>query len=235
MAWVTGRPDGDPLTPNGPCDPLAGAHAAFATLLALWDRRSSGIGRHVEVPMVDVALNVTAEQVAEHQAAGTLVGRDGNRGPDAAPQGVYPCAGDEAWVAISVATDEQWAALAGLIGSSAWSADGRLATVTGRRLAHDDLDRGLATWTAGQDAEVLAETLAAAGIPAGIVVRSCDVVHNPQLIARGFFEHVEHDVVGPHPVPSLPFRLSGVERWNRFAAPTLGQHNREIFACTSTT
>ena len=67
----------------------------------------------VEVTMVEAALNAAAEQVVEHSADGTLLGRHGNRGPVAAPQGLYACAGTERWLALAVVTDEHWDALRG--------------------------------------------------------------------------------------------------------------------------
>ncbi|MER3453335.1 MAG: CoA transferase, partial [Acidimicrobiia bacterium] len=111
MAWVTGFPDGPPVIPRGACDPLAGMHAAFALLLALEDRDRSGEGRLVEVTMVEAALNAAAEQVVEYSATGRVMNREGNRGPAAAPQGLYRCGGPEEWLALAVADDAQWVAL----------------------------------------------------------------------------------------------------------------------------
>src|SRR5207253_1032612 len=100
MAWLTGFADGPPVLVRGACDPLAGMHAVIATLLALHEREASGGGRLVESVMVEAALNAAAEQVVEHGASGTLLSRDGNRGPEAAPQGVYPCAGPDCWIGM---------------------------------------------------------------------------------------------------------------------------------------
>ena len=133
MAWITGWDDGPPVLPRGACDPLAAMHAVFATLLALRDRAVSGDGHLVEVTMIEAALNAAAEQVVEYSASGELLGRHGNRGPVAAPQNLYPCAGDEEWLALAVATDAQWATLREILGNPAWAADPSLATAAGRR------------------------------------------------------------------------------------------------------
>jgi crotonobetainyl-CoA:carnitine CoA-transferase CaiB-like acyl-CoA transferase len=115
MAWMTGHADDQPRIPRGPCDPLAGMHSAFAFLVALAERATSGHGHHVESTMVESALNVAAEQLVEWSAHGHLMEREGNRSPLAAPQGLYPCAGGqpgmEDWLALSIAKDEQWRAL----------------------------------------------------------------------------------------------------------------------------
>src|SRR4029077_13039030 len=111
MAWLTGFADGPPGLLPGACDPLAGMHAVIATLLALLDRHENGGGRLIEATMVEAALNAAAEQVLEYSATGIVLTRDGNRWSGAAPQGVYPCAGDDQWLAIAVETDLQWQAL----------------------------------------------------------------------------------------------------------------------------
>ncbi len=188
MAWMTGSPDGPPVLVRGACDPLAGMHSVIATLVALAQRELDGQGHLVEAIMVEAALNVAAEQAAEYAASGTLLEREGNRGPTAAPQGVYRCAGDDRWLALAVATDDQWAALVDLLGRPGWATGDGLATEPRRRAAQDRIDEGLAAWAAGQDADELAERLVAAGVPAAAVVVPRDIVHNPQLRHRRFFE-----------------------------------------------
>jgi crotonobetainyl-CoA:carnitine CoA-transferase CaiB-like acyl-CoA transferase len=229
MAWVTGRPDGPPVLPRGACDPLAALHAVFATMLALRDRETSGAGRLIEVTMVEAALNMAAEQVVEHGASGTVLGRRGNRGPGAAPQNVYACAGEEQWLALAVVTDEQWATLREVLGDPEWAREPALATAGGRRAAHDTLDAELARALATRDAPELAATLAARGVPAGYVIDARETAHNPQMLHRGFFEIEDHPVTGRHPIPVLPFRFrTRGQAWLHRPAPTLGQHNDEI-------
>jgi crotonobetainyl-CoA:carnitine CoA-transferase CaiB-like acyl-CoA transferase len=228
MAWVTGFTDGPPVLVRGACDPLAGMHAVIATLVALEQRELDGQGHMVEAIMVEAALNVAAEQAAEYTASEVLLERDGNRGPTAAPQGVYRCAGDDRWVAVAVATDDQWAALVDVLGRPAWAKEAGLATEGGRRAAHDRLDAELGRWTAGQDADDVAERLVAAGVPAATVVVPRDIVHNPQLRHRNFFEVEDHPVAGRHEVPTFPVRFEHVTSWHQRHAPTLGEHNDEV-------
>lgn len=230
MAWITGWEDGPPLLPRGACDPLAAMHAVFATMLALRDRDSSGDGRLVEVTMIEAALNAAAEQVVEYGASGTVLSRHGNRGPLAAPQNVYACAGDEEWLAIAISTDAEWARLREFLGDPEWARDATLDSAAGRHEAHDLIDDELGAWCAAQDAGKAADLLSEAGIPAGYVVDGRDIFHNPQLMHRGYFAPQDHPVTGRHSIPTVPFRF--VSRadapWLRQPAPTLGQHNREI-------
>jgi crotonobetainyl-CoA:carnitine CoA-transferase CaiB-like acyl-CoA transferase len=230
MAWVTGWPDGPPLLPRGACDPLAAMHAVFATMLALRDRAATGEGHLVEVTMIEAALNAAAEQVVEYGASGTLLGRNGNRGPNAAPQNLYACEGHEEWLALAIATDEQWVALRKVLDEPAWAADPALDTAAGRFAAHDEIDEHLGRWCATRDARELAEALAAQGIPAGYVEDARDIAHNPQLDARGFLEVEDHPITGPHPIPMVPFRYDRRDgsTWIYRASPTLGEHNDDI-------
>jgi crotonobetainyl-CoA:carnitine CoA-transferase CaiB-like acyl-CoA transferase len=230
MAWVTGWPDGPPLLPRGACDPLAAMHAVFATMLALHDRAETGEGHLVEVTMIEAALNAAAEQVVEFGAAGTLLGRNGNRGPLAAPQNLYACAGAEEWLALAIGTDEQWVALRKVLDDPAWAADPALETTEGRFAAHDAIDEQLGRWCATHDARELAETLASHGIPAGYVEDARDIAHNPQLVARGFLEVEDHHITGSNRIPMVPFRFAGRgERgWMQCPSPSLGEHNDEI-------
>jgi len=232
LAWVTGHRDDQPRIQRGPCDPLAGMHAAFALLVALEERAVKGSGVHVEATMVEGALNAAAEQVIEFTAYGRLLARDGNRGPEAAPQGLYACAGSEpaaeVWLALSIETNAHWESFVRSLGSPAWATAPELATRAGRRAAHDMIDAELRAFFATRDREATVEELVAVGVPAACVVDARGVHLHPQMCARHFFERPEHPVVGRIDLATVPFRYASVDRWIRTPAPTLGQHNREI-------
>ncbi len=234
LAWLTGHPEDQPRIQRGPCDPLAGMHAAFALLVALEEREARGEGVHVECTMVEGALNAASEQLIEFSAYGNRMQREGNRTPAAAPQGLYPCAGSspgrERWLALSIATDAQWQALVEWLGGPEWARDSGLATRAGRRAAHDAIDAELRSCFEVRERETSVDALIAAGIPAAPVADPRSVREDPQLVHRGFFESIDHPVVGRHATPTLPFRYASVERWLRAPAPTLGQHSREILA-----
>jgi len=235
MAWVTGHRDDQPRIPRGPCDPLAGMHAAMALWVGLARRERSGRGHLIESTMVESALNVAAEQVLEWTAYGQRLEREGNRSPHAAPQGLYSCTAPEGggatahWLALSVGSDDQWRALRCALGEPVWAKDPALDHLAGRRDAHDAIDAELAAWCADRDRDEAVSALRACGVPASPVVDASRVLRDvPQLAARGYWEAPEHPVVGPMPLPGQPFRYASVERWLRTPAPTLGQHNREV-------
>jgi len=243
MAWITGFSDGAPTCPRGPCDVIAGTHATLALLAALEHRERTGEGQLVEVPMVETALNVVAEQYVEYSAYGELLERDGNRGPTAAPQGVYPCGPPRApefasapeleltehWIALAIATDAQWDSLCAILGHPTWSRDPALRSERGRRTSPDRLDAELETAFAGRPQDDLVSELLAAGVPAAPVVQGRAVDENPQMRARGFFSAVDHPITGRNEIPGLPMTFSSRDAgWHRSPAPTLGEHNADV-------
>jgi crotonobetainyl-CoA:carnitine CoA-transferase CaiB-like acyl-CoA transferase len=233
MAWITGHRDDQPRIMRGPCDPIAGMHGAFSLMVALTERDRTGVGVLVESPMIEAALGCAAEQIVEASAYGAVMGRDGNRSPYAAPQGLYPCRDHgpgigERWLAVSVDDDWRWGALCKAIDRLDWAADPELATLAGRRAAADRLDEGLAEWAATLDRDAAVAHLLDHGVPAGIVADPRVLSRHPQLAARGLYEEPVHPSLGPVTVPGLPYRLTGVDHWVHEPSPTLGQHTRAV-------
>jgi crotonobetainyl-CoA:carnitine CoA-transferase CaiB-like acyl-CoA transferase len=229
LAWVTGLADGPPIPPRGACDPLAGVHAAFAVTAALCFTDRTGVGQLVELPMIETVLNVTAIQPMEAEVFGVTLSRRGNRGHGWAVQNLYRCAGDDDWVAVTVRTDDQWQALADVMGRPSWTDDDRFGTAAGRQAHADEIDPQLQDWFAGQDLGCVVDDLAAAGIPVAPVVSPSLVTENDQLNDRGFLETLEHPRTGSGRYPRPPFApLDGQRAWLMRPPPTLGEHNDEV-------
>lgn len=232
LSWLTGHPDDQPRIQRGPCDPIAGMHAAFALLVALAEGERTGRGHFVECAMIEAALAVTAEQVVEYTAFGNLMRRTGNRSAHAAPQGLYACRGHHVtasprWLALSVETAAQWEALRHWLGHPEPLAH-IVADLASRRANEDAIEEVLRGAFADRDRDETIAELAALGIPCGRVVDPRGLADHPQLTATGFMEAVEHPVAGTWPTMAAPFRYASVARWLTRAAPVLGQHNAEI-------
>lgn len=229
MASVSGKAEGPLMIPSGPCDVFAGTHAALGALAALHQRQRTGLGQLVEVPMVEVALNVAAEPLIEWSRNGVLLGPHGNRGPMAAPQGLYACNGNQDWLAMAVVTDDQWAALTMVLGEPSWASDISLATVDGRRAAHDLIDSYLNRHFAALPLQEAVAGLQEAGIPSAPVVPAGFIDKDPQMRERRFFEPVTHPVMGRHEFPGWPLRCDAFPSpWYRRPAPVLGEHTVEV-------
>jgi crotonobetainyl-CoA:carnitine CoA-transferase CaiB-like acyl-CoA transferase len=229
MAWLTGESDGPPLIPRGPCDPIAGLHAAFAAIAGLEVRDLTGSGLQIESTMVEAALNVAAEATVDYGAYGRAAVRNGNRGPGAGPQGVYQCAGDDSWVAFAVTDEAQWGQLTAVLGDPTTLQDVTWEDVAAISPCADLVDEVISQWTAGRGATEAVGALRAAGIPVAEVNGPAELLADRQLAHRRFWETVAHPVAGQIQVPGMPFRFASLdESWTRAAPPTLGQHNRQV-------
>jgi crotonobetainyl-CoA:carnitine CoA-transferase CaiB-like acyl-CoA transferase len=225
MAWITGHSDGPPVIPRGVCDPIAGLHAAFAAVAALVIRDRDGIGLHVESTMVESALNVAAEMLVEHSRNGIEMRRRGNRGPGASPQGVYRCQGDDEWVALAAMDSAARMSLARLIGRPDLGQD----TEAGWLARADEIDKLISDWTARRSVAEAVDELRFGGVAAAPIAAPASLLSNPQLLARGFWETVDHPVAGSFLCTGMPFAFVGkARRWLRRPSPLYGQHTAEV-------
>jgi crotonobetainyl-CoA:carnitine CoA-transferase CaiB-like acyl-CoA transferase len=228
MSAATGYADGPPCNLQGPADPIVGVHATVALLAALDHRRRTGEGQLIEVAQIEVGAAVMAEPVIEYSLTGRVREREGNRHRQFA-QGVYPAAGDDQWVAISIRDDADWAAVADALGRPELRDDPRYATQEARLANHDALDETLTAWTSVNPPEEAAETLRRRNVPAERLLTPDRMYDVDQLEARGYYQEVDHRLAGRQSFPGWPFRISpGPLRHHRTAPPTLGQHNVEV-------
>jgi crotonobetainyl-CoA:carnitine CoA-transferase CaiB-like acyl-CoA transferase len=226
---LVGWPD---LGPDGPwmayTDTIAPRILTTAVLAALDRRSRTGEGCHIECAQLEAGLHFLAPELLDYQLSGRVPTRLGNRDPHLAPQGAYPCAGEDEWCALTVADDAAWKALRSVLGDPEWASAPALATAAGRLAHHDDIDAHLAAWTRRQDAAEVERQLRAAGVPAGKVQRSCDLRTDPQYTHYGFYRRLEHAEVGIVPYSGHQYRIRGYDHGPRFAAPMLGQHTNEV-------
>ena len=168
-------------------DPASGAAGAFAVLAALRRRRRTGEGELIELSQAENMLQHIGDHLVESSLGGQAGHSLGNRHPLRAPQGCYPCRGEDQWAVLSVGDDEEWRRLVAVLGSPAWALEERFATAAGRRAHHDELDERLAGWTSGLTKHEVFERCRAADVTAGPVLDEADLLADPQLAARGFF------------------------------------------------
>ena len=209
-------------------DPISGAFGAFATLMALEIRDLVGSGQYIDVSQTEALATLIGQQVIEYQLTGQTPVRIANRHLVYAPHNLYPCEGEDNWVAIAVTTDDEWASLARLLGKTEWTQDARFATAAARKQVEDEIDEVISEWTRDKNKRAAMELLQSRGIPSGAVQRGSDLLTDPHLRARNYFTKLPREYIGDHEYPETPWHFSDTVCEHRFAAPTLGQHTDEV-------
>ncbi len=229
FANITGWPDRPPAGPFGAyTDYVAPKFAAAAVLAALEHRRRTGMGQHIDLSQAEAALHFLGPALLDYTANGRVQERVGNRDREMAPHGVYPCAGDDRWVAIAVAGDDQWRALCEAMGRPQLAADARYAGAAERLARADELDAIVSEWTQVREPHDVEEALQACDVAASAVQNSRELYCDLQLAFRGHFVDLPHDVVGTATVEGSRFRLSRTPARVERSGPTLGRDNEHV-------
>ena len=231
LASITGYDDGLPLMTNLVYpDPVVGILSFGALMTALRRRLKTGSGCLVDLSQREVTTMLLGEAILDFSVTGRIAGTMGNRHRDMAPQGVYPCSGEDMWVAISVSSDEEWESLCRVMGQPHLASDSRFADPKSRRNNHDDIDLVISTWTETQDHYQVMYLLQAQGVPAAPVLKGGEVVDDPHLQSRGFWDVVNHPEAGTYKQVTTPWLLSNSLRATSTPAPGLGEHNYQVLS-----
>jgi crotonobetainyl-CoA:carnitine CoA-transferase CaiB-like acyl-CoA transferase len=217
-------------------DNQAAYYNAAALLMAIFARNISGEGTDIDVSAVEAGIELLGPVLLDVGVNGRST-RDGSfptgnrlEHPHAAPHGVYPCTGEDRWVAIAVFDDVEWRALVRVLGAPAWTADPAFATQADRFAHQDELDRHLSEWTRSRDRHAVMHELQAAGVRAGAVQDASDLEQtDPQIAAHGTFFELDHPVIGVATFEGMPFRIGGLAADNWRSAPLLGEDNEYVF------
>lgn len=209
-------------------DYFAGVHAACLVMAMLDHRRRTGQGHSMDASQAEAAASLLGPFYLDWTINRRVSRPQGNRAHPGAPLGCYRCAGEDAWCAIAVRTDEEWRAFRSALGDPAWAYQERFAGLDGRLRHRDELDALVEAWTRERAPREVMELLQAHGVPAGAVHTARDVVEDPQLRARGFIVALEHERMGRVEQGGIPVRLSDTPGALRSPAPLLGQHTVEV-------
>ena len=210
-------------------DAVAGLHGAVAVVMALRYRERSGEGQQIELPLAESFVSTLGEFVLDHTMNGRETPPQGNSHRWHAPHGVYPTRGEDQWIAIDVATDEEFAALCEVLGGSELAADPRFGRAAGRREHRKALDALLAELTCGHDKESLFHALQAAGVCAAPTHDALEALADRQLNAREWFREIAMPTVGTHRYPGYLFKIRNTPDEVRLPPPRLGEHNEEVY------
>jgi crotonobetainyl-CoA:carnitine CoA-transferase CaiB-like acyl-CoA transferase len=209
-------------------DPLSSV--VGATVVAAWalsPARATGVD--VDLSMSEVVATLVGEYVAEASCSDQLTMPVGNELPPYAPHAVFQGRADR-WIAVAVQTDDQWQRLLDLLGRPLELARDEWEAEAARWRDRAELEAILARLLAAADVDDLDHRLAAAGVPAAVVLRAADLLDDDHLAARGFFPRIDH----PDPdvdearIVGMPWRIVGEGPLVQAPPPRLGSANADL-------
>lgn len=226
---VTGEPDGPPtLVGESIADVAAGLFASWAILAALYERHTTGRGRHIDLAMFDAMVALQPLVVARYLATGEAPKRVGNRHPLSAPFGAF-AARDGSFV-LAVLNDKLFQRLAECIGAPEIASDPRFATDSDRLANEAALRAIIEGWSRQYSAREAVAALVAHGVPAAEINDMAEALASPHARARGLLQDVADARAGLNRVPEQPARFSGAPRGGLTAAPRLDGDRASILA-----
>lgn len=226
---LVGWPGEAPVGPHGPwTDAIAPRFILPAVLAALHRRRETGRGMHLDVSQAEAGLQFYTPLLYAAQANGEAPSAPGLPGAALrAPHGVYPCAGEDAWVAIDASADAPWARLRTEIGGALAAPEFDL--LLGRLRGRERLDAAIAGWTAPRTPTEVERRLQEAGVPAHAVSSPVDLAEDPELTAS-HYARIQDPVIGEGVIEGPRLRFSRTPARAASRAPRIGEHTREVLA-----
>ena len=226
LMYITGDPEREPLHMAARLAQYGAGQNAFAgTLGALLHRDIAGVGQHVDVAISEYLATILENALSQYSYTGSNFRRTGNRGYGRAAWGPYPC--QDGYVGVIAGPDHKWPEMAELMGI-AELAEERYGDRAGRAENADELDSLMLPWLMRHDRHEIFERAQHRGLAFAYVAAPEDILGWEHLRERGFFGSVEHPKAGGLEHPMMPWRV-GDGGWELDAAPTLGQHNIDVY------
>ena len=229
---LTGYANDVPSRPTGTVaysDLVVSYDIAFAVLTALHYRQRTGKGQWIDLSQYEAFIAHHGEALMDYAMNGNVQKRIGNRDQSMAPHGCYQCKGNDKWVAIAVSSDEEWQALCNALDNPPWTLEERFSDSLSRWQNQEDLDKLIEEWTSPREHYEVMHILQAVGVPAGAVLSAKDLLMDPHMKERGFWQQVTHPGDAEGDVPRLYLgpvvRLSKTPGSLLRPAPTLGRDN----------
>jgi crotonobetainyl-CoA:carnitine CoA-transferase CaiB-like acyl-CoA transferase len=227
MAHLTGYGDEEPNTGTSSNDARSGTSAAFAVLMALVIRQQTGRGQYIDLSSCEALNSLIGDRFLEYMLYGQSPKRAGNQDSGLAPHGCYRCKGDDKWISIVAANEEEWAGLRRAMALPVLD-DPEFATAQCRWSHRERLDGILEGWTMQHEPIALMELLQKHGVAAVPSFDAHDLFSNPHLQQRGAITETAHPVLGRRPAISPPWKMSATPPSIQRTAPLLGEDNQYV-------
>ncbi len=231
FAAMNGFADRPPvLPPLALADMIAGLYGSFAVLAAM---RSvdfgDGKGQVIDLPLFDPIYSILGPIAAQYRLTGAVPERTGSRSNQTAPRNAYRTR-DGKYVALSASMQAMAERLFKAIGMADLINDPKYATNTDRVANNDELDPIVADFMASRTQAELLDLFERADVTVGPVADIAQLMDHPYINDRAIIIDVPDTDMGRVPMHNVIPRMSGTPAALRTPAPTLGQHNQEIFS-----
>ena len=229
LSHNTGYEDRPPSNFMGAIDLRSATTAAVALLAAMIRRQRTHKGAYIDLASQEAIAVLNGEAIMDYFLNDRIRKRRGNRDDVMAPHNCYPCAGDDKWISIAVATEDEWHQLCRAMNRRDLETDPRFARQAARLKHQGALDRIIGEWTREQEAHGVMEMLQGVGVAAAPSLSAKGLFKDPHIRERKVFRKVEHPVLGENWVISPPWRFSETPAEIKRHGPLLGEHNEEVF------
>ncbi|WP_294145050.1 CaiB/BaiF CoA-transferase family protein [uncultured Clostridium sp.] len=229
LAYLTGYEDGAPNVMSGVQDMRAGTMAAFILITALVNRQKTGKGQYIDLSSSECLSALVGPELMEYTMNKRSPFRCGNQDAVMAPHNCYRCKGEDKWISIAVATDEEWDALRRAMGDPDWAKAEEYASVYSRRQHGKELDAHMTEWTVNYTHYELMELLQGVGVAAMPSFDAEEILKDPHTKERNLFTEVDHPALGKQVVMSPAWKLSETPARIRKPGPLLGEDNYDVF------
>jgi crotonobetainyl-CoA:carnitine CoA-transferase CaiB-like acyl-CoA transferase len=227
LAAHTGGADRKPIGVQLHTDFTLAPLGVSAIIAALRQRDRTGAGQYLEIAQYEAAIHLLDTELVEYLVNGFTPPRRGNRSPEMAPHGLFPCAGDDRWVALAARDTVEWLQICRVIGREDLLARADLRTLEGRKAVEDEIEAAIAAWSSTLGPWAAAEAMQRAGVSAGPVEDITDLVDRDPWM-KDFFHEFQHPAGMPYLAQNQPFTWNG-QRLPIRRAPLFGEHNEEVF------
>lgn len=227
---MTGDPDRRPArVALATTDYLTSVYAAFGAMVAIHERRKSGLGQIVDVALYEAAFTQMEAYVPAYEKLGFIPKRVGPNLPTMAPNSIYPTA-DESWVLIAANSDIIFSRLTKAMSQSELASDPRFSTIRARGTPENmkALDQIIADWTSQLASSELEKRLLESSIPCARVYTIADIFEDPHFSARDMLVQVPHPDLGHTTQAGVVPKLSRTPGRIRHTGPELGQDSRGV-------
>ncbi len=226
---ITGYPNGPPALSMGEIDMLCATTSAFAILVALIHKAHTGEGQYIDLSFAEAVSALIGDILLDYTMNEKVQKRQGNVDNIMAPHNCYPCKGEDKWISIAIANDEEWCRFCDVLGKREWIEDKRFSDSYSRWSNQEELDKLVGQWTRGFTNYEAMEVLQQAGIAAVPSFSAEELYYDPHLAQRDVWVKVNHPVMGEQTTLAPPWKLSATQAKITCASPLMGQHNAYVF------